>query len=45
MKKIFLLAQVFVSLAVFAQPKTENVILVTWDGYRWQDLYGGADKK
>jgi len=45
MKKFFLLAQVFVSLAVFAQPKTENVILVTWDGYRWQDLYGGADKK
>jgi hypothetical protein len=30
----------------FAQtnPKTENVILVTFDGYRWQELFGGAQK-
>ena len=27
------------------QHKTENVILVTFDGYRWQDLFTGADKK
>lgn len=28
---------------VFAQ--TENVILVTLDGYRWQEVFNGADKK
>lgn len=44
MKKIFLLSLLFVSIFVSAQQKTENVILVTFDGYRWQDLYGGADK-
>ncbi|MBS1684508.1 MAG: alkaline phosphatase family protein [Bacteroidetes bacterium] len=26
-------------------PKTENVILVTLDGYRWQELFGGPQKK
>ncbi len=35
-----------ITSAVAQQPlKTENVILITWDGYRWQDLYGGADQK
>ena len=27
------------------KPKTENVILVTFDGYRWQELFGGPQKK
>jgi hypothetical protein len=26
-----------------AQRKTENVIVVTLDGFRWQELFGGAD--
>ena len=25
--------------------KTENVILVTMDGFRWQELFGGADSR
>ncbi len=25
--------------------RTENVILITLDGYRWQELYGGPQKK
>jgi hypothetical protein len=25
------------------KPKTENVIVVTFDGYRWQDFFTGAD--
>jgi hypothetical protein len=25
------------------RPRTENVILVTLDGFRWQELFGGAD--
>jgi hypothetical protein len=28
----------------FAQPgKTENVVVVTLDGFRWQEVFGGAD--
>src|SRR5579864_2381411 len=27
-----------------AAPKTENVIVVTLDGFRWQDFFGGADE-
>ena len=26
-------------------PKTQNVILVTFDGYRWQEMFKGAEKK
>lgn len=43
-KYIFLgalcLASVF---QVYAQRKTENVIIVTLDGMRWQEVFGGAD--
>lgn len=46
MKKIFILLFAF-CLATFAsaQPKgkTENVVLVTLDGFRWQELFNGAD--
>lgn len=30
-------------LHVSAQQKTENVILITLDGFRWQELFQGAD--
>lgn len=34
--------------AVFAQAegarKTENVVVVTWDGFRWQEFFGGAEE-
>ncbi len=26
------------------KPKTENVIVVTWDGFRWQEFFSGADE-
>ncbi|MDD2305127.1 MAG: alkaline phosphatase family protein [Prolixibacteraceae bacterium] len=48
MKKIFTLS-VFILLFQFtigkiqAQTKTENIILVTLDGLRWQEIFGGAD--
>ena len=32
----------FVSVAAFGQQQTENVILITMDGLRWQELFGGA---
>jgi hypothetical protein len=27
----------------FTQSKTENVIVITLDGFRWQELFSGAD--
>lgn len=37
----FILATLLASLA--AQPQSENVVLITLDGLRWQELYTGAD--
>lgn len=34
----------FVPAATYGQ-KTENVILVTLDGYRWQELFNGAEQR
>ncbi len=47
MKKILLLILTCSYAILFAQdtPKTQNVILVTYDGYRWQELFKGAEKK
>jgi len=46
MKKILLAALLFAGIGGIAQNlKNENAILVTFDGYRWQDLFTGADKK
>jgi hypothetical protein len=44
-KKIGLVISVFLlSLAASAQHKTENIVIVTMDGMRWQELFGGADQ-
>ena len=45
MRPILLSALIILSFHAFAQPphKTENVILITFDGMRWQDVFGGAD--
>jgi hypothetical protein len=45
MKKIILLLLVFfIGFISFAQNRqTENIILVTFDGLRWQELFNGAD--
>jgi len=45
MKKIITL---FIAIGMFGQlraqhTKTENIIIVTLDGFRWQELYRGAD--
>lgn len=47
MKYIFLFALLVLSTFSFGQQtaKTENVILITLDGYRWQEMFGGAQKK
>jgi hypothetical protein len=44
MKKILLILLVILACDVFGQSrKTENVILVTLDGMRWQEVFNGAD--
>ena len=40
---LFLLAAL--TLTAQKTTKTENIILVTFDGYRWQELFDGAQKK
>jgi len=42
MRKLLLIVSSFISTIVLAQ-NTENVILITLDGLRWQELYTGAD--
>lgn len=45
-KKFFLISIAYcmvILLKTNAQPKTENIIVVTLDGFRWQELFGGAD--
>lgn len=47
MKKLFVLTLLLAMTAsgIFAQKKTktENIILITFDGLRWQELFRGAD--
>jgi hypothetical protein len=31
------------SQIIFAQNKTENVFIIMTDGFRWQEMFGGAD--
>ena len=47
MKYFSILFIVLLSFSAFGQEKgkTENVILVTFDGYRWQEFFGGPQKK
>jgi len=35
----------FIAFELNAQRKTENVILITLDGYRWQELFNGAEQR
>lgn len=41
MKKILLL--LLLAIETFAQNKTENVFIITTDGFRWQEVFGGID--
>ena len=43
MKKILLLLLIIVSIEKASAQKTENVVLITLDGFRWQELFNGAD--
>ena len=43
MKKLFLLCALHVSISMQAQQQTQNIIIITTDGFRWQDLFTGMD--
>jgi hypothetical protein len=44
MKTLFVLLILIIPLTCFASDlKTENVLLITLDGLRWQELFSGAD--
>jgi hypothetical protein len=44
MKKSFLTIAIFFSLLIsFGQQKAENIIIITLDGFRWQEVFNGAD--
>lgn len=47
MKKIiaFVLLIICCSSLSAQQPVTENIIIVTFDGFRWQELFHGADEE
>jgi hypothetical protein len=38
-----LLLGISVSMQLYAQFKTENLVIITLDGMRWQEVFGGAD--
>ena len=42
MRRILFLFSFFISFSAFAQP-AQNLILVTLDGVRWQEVFNGAD--
>jgi hypothetical protein len=42
MKKLIALIFVFTSFLSHAQ-KTENIIIITTDGFRWQEVFKGMD--
>jgi hypothetical protein len=43
MRIIFACVFLLVSVAAWSQQKTRNVFIITLDGFRWQELYTGAD--
>src|SRR5258706_8810230 len=43
MKALILAIALLLSAYAEAQPKVENIIIVTTDGFRWQEVFGGMD--
>lgn len=43
MKKISLLIFLLISVFANSQQQTENIIIITTDGFRWQDVFKGMD--
>jgi hypothetical protein len=45
MRRTTFLTLLLISSSLLAQRKTENVVLITFDGFRWQELFSGADQR
>ena len=43
MKQLFLFLFLIFNLQTFAQKKADNIIVITTDGFRWQEMFGGVD--
>lgn len=43
MKKLILPILILVACVAFGQRRTENIIIITTDGFRWQDVFKGMD--
>ena len=43
MKKLLLYLLLLISLSSIAQRQTENIIIITTDGFRWQEVFTGMD--
>jgi hypothetical protein len=43
MKRVLSMLLVWISSQAFGQQRIENLILVTTDGLRWQEVFGGMD--
>jgi len=43
MKKIFGFVALLSCCTAFAQPQTQNIIIITTDGFRWQEVFKGMD--
>jgi membrane-anchored protein YejM (alkaline phosphatase superfamily) len=41
--KILFALACLLPLLAYAAPRTENIVLITYDGLRWQEIFGGAD--
>jgi hypothetical protein len=44
-KSIWVVALWLFSLFTITGISAENLVFVTWDGFRWQELFGGADEQ
>jgi hypothetical protein len=46
LKKTLAILYLFAGFSAFSQEtKTKNVVIVTLDGYRWQEVFQGANRK
>src|SRR3569832_2419122 len=43
MKKILLIIALAITIKGFSQRQTENIIIITTDGFRWQEVFKGMD--
>jgi hypothetical protein len=45
MNRMLAIALMLVAGSIEAQMKTKNVVLITLDGYRWQEMFTGAEQR